>query len=216
VGEKVDKKKADAWMAERKLQGKREFIPRIAYVPAEERNRYRLRFSGQEVSYAETGEKLDPSKDYIYVMTPSGEFYAAEETQETMLKFHHSSFLEGAGVAAAGHIKFQYGDIVIDLESGHYQPGMQHMYNAANALEGKVPLDKLRVVPLYEVKMQMYGKAFLEGVRALKAGKGKENASVAQLMKRYRQAHLQFESASEAEEEKYANELKDLVREVRA
>jgi hypothetical protein len=215
VGEKVGKKKAAAWMAERRLQGKREFIPRIAYVPAEERKRYRLQFSGLEVSYAETGEKLDPDKDYIYVMTPSGEFYAAEETQETMLKFHHSSFLEGAGVAAAGHIKFQHGDILMDLESGHYQPGMQHMYNAVNALEGKVPLDKLRITPLYEVKMQIYGKVFLEGVRGLKAGKGKGNASVAQLMKRYRQAHLQMSSGSEAEEKGLDNELKDLVREVK-
>lgn len=37
-------------------------------------------------------------------MTSSGEFYAAEETSETQLKFHHSSFLGGASVAAAGHM----------------------------------------------------------------------------------------------------------------
>lgn len=89
------------------------------------------------------------------------------------------------------------------------------MYNAVNALEGKVPLDKMRVLPLYEVKMQVYGNTFLEGVRGLKAGKGKENASVAQLMKRYWQARYQFGSISEAEEKEFDNELKDLVRDMK-
>ncbi len=216
VKEKVGGVKAEAWISEKKRQGRHEFIPRITYVPGAEREKYRVQFSGPDASYAETGEKLDPGKDYIYVMAPGGEYYAAEETSETQMKFHHSSFLGGADVAAAGHMKFQHGDLLIDLESGHYQPGMQHMYNAVNALEGKVPLDKLRVTPLYEVKMQVRGNAFLEGVRALKSGKGKENASVAQLMKRYWQARYQFTNISPAEEEVFDNELKDYVREVMA
>ena len=215
VAEKIGGAKADAWIEEKKRQGRHEFIPRITYVPAAERERYRVQFSGPDASYAATGEQLDPKKDYIYVMTPGGEYYAAEETSDTQLKFHHSSFLEGAGVAAAGHMKFSYGDILLDLESGHYQPGMQHMYNAVNALDGKVPLDKLRVTPLYEVKMQVYGNTFLEGVRALKAGKGKENASVAKLMKRYLQVRASATKLSQAQRKDLINELKGMVQEVK-
>lgn len=61
VKEKVGGVKAEAWISEKKRQGRHEFIPRITYVPEEERKKYRVQFSGPDVSHAETGEKLDPT-----------------------------------------------------------------------------------------------------------------------------------------------------------
>ena len=60
------------------------------------------------------------SNDYIYVMDKSGNIYIGVSDPG---RFHHSSFLAGDDVVAAGHIAFEKGEVVwVSNVSGHYQP----------------------------------------------------------------------------------------------
>lgn len=61
---------------------------------------------------------------YIFVMDKDGNIYAAPK--ETV--GHHSAFLSGRPVAAAGHIGVQNGRVtLINNQSGHYQPTKDYM-----------------------------------------------------------------------------------------
>jgi hypothetical protein len=70
----------------------------------------------------------------IFVMTESGKIYMANQSKEIQggpLHFHHSTFLAGEPVAAAGVLKFseEKGKVVLkevtDM-SGHYKPDLEH------------------------------------------------------------------------------------------
>jgi hypothetical protein len=81
----------------------------------------------------------------IFVMTQDGKIYAADQTaeeeeaeanyaplsalmQRPNLKFHHSSFLRGQPIAAAGELIFKDGLLCgVTNSSGHYKPGVEHM-----------------------------------------------------------------------------------------
>lgn len=56
---------------------------------------------------------------FIFVMDGEGAIYSANKAEVN----HHSSFLAGGPVAAAGHWEVEYGALKwIGNESGHYQP----------------------------------------------------------------------------------------------
>lgn len=61
---------------------------------------------------------------YIYVTDPQGTLYIANKVKG---QFHHSSFLGGGSVGAAGAIVVNRGKLVkINPRSGHYRPGLRH------------------------------------------------------------------------------------------
>ncbi|KAF9899639.1 hypothetical protein BX616_002910, partial [Lobosporangium transversale] len=61
---------------------------------------------------------------YIYVTDPQGTLYIAQKIKG---QFHHSSFLGGGTVCAAGGIVVNRGKLVkINPKSGHYRPGQRH------------------------------------------------------------------------------------------
>ncbi|KAF9111805.1 hypothetical protein BGX27_004409 [Mortierella sp. AM989] len=61
---------------------------------------------------------------FIYVTDPRGTLYVAQKVKG---KFHHSSFLGGGSVCAAGGIVINNGKLLkITPNSGHYRPGQLH------------------------------------------------------------------------------------------
>jgi hypothetical protein len=69
----------------------------------------------------------------IFVMDEQGNLYS--ETKHSYGEFHHSSFLSGEPVAAAGEIQVSRG-VLIDIygKSGHYQPPAAFLDQAVNQL----------------------------------------------------------------------------------
>ena len=69
------------------------------------------------------GEAIISNKA-IYVMSEKGEIYISKSSEYG--KFHHSSFLSGENVAAAGDIIIEKGIIKeISNSSGHYRPNFE-------------------------------------------------------------------------------------------
>jgi Domain of unknown function (DUF4157) len=71
---------------------------------------------------------------FIFAMTADGKIYTADPEKEAQEsgnefdRFHHSSFLRGAPVVAAGELVFENGVLkTVTNQSGHYQPGFEHI-----------------------------------------------------------------------------------------
>ena len=70
----------------------------------------------------------------IFVMDEFGNFYASNTQAQG--KFHHSSFLAGKPVAAAGELKVENGVLkIITDESGHYWPTIELSDQAVKVLD---------------------------------------------------------------------------------
>lgn len=68
-------------------------------------------------------------KKAIWVQGPSGRFYSS--TKSTCGKFHHSSFLAGRDVKAAGDWEVDNGKLkTISATSGHYRPPLEALWGA--------------------------------------------------------------------------------------
>ena len=71
----------------------------------------------------------DRPKKAIWVQGPSGRFYSSNESK--VGKFHHSSFLAGREVKAAGDWQVDQGKLVtISATSGHYRPPLEALWGA--------------------------------------------------------------------------------------
>jgi len=71
----------------------------------------------------------------IYVMDADGTLYA---NQHRVGLFHHSSFLSGADIAAAGEIKVTGGKVeYVTNKSGHYEPKRKHLVQVLNELQAR-------------------------------------------------------------------------------
>lgn len=102
----------------------------VKYLNAEERKAYRVTIQngllvdarGQPVDTRNASTAFANNKGRaIFVMDPQGNIYLSNE--QTRGKFHHSSFMAGGVVAAAGDIRVENGKIVaISRKSGHYRP----------------------------------------------------------------------------------------------
>jgi hypothetical protein len=189
-------------------------LPRTRYITSEDqRKKYKLGFPGGLPFYTERknfyraqsynvklsiperrkaedkAKRADkPLQAGIYVMTPDKEFYARREDPVRKVTFHHSSFLAGLPVAAAGHMN-TVGGLKIDLESGHYAPRTLHMLNAVNALKGKgLALDKLKVGPIpseyWKSSFEMGAKDFIGELKALKKSNGQKGGRMKMIANR--------------------------------
>jgi len=96
---------------------------RTLYLNAQERAQYevdahagKLRFN-KSLAFVDTAD--GNSKVYLFIMTGEGAIFMASQNTVN----HHSAFVSGNPVAAAGTIKVELGLItLITSESGHYQP----------------------------------------------------------------------------------------------
>jgi hypothetical protein len=68
----------------------------------------------------------------IFVLSPEVELYVGEHVEGEM---HHSTFLAGGAVIAAGELTVEDGNLkVMTAKSGHYTPSRQNMHNLVNRL----------------------------------------------------------------------------------
>jgi hypothetical protein len=101
----------------------------VKYLKPEEREQYRLFVRDGKLYSAKDGKLFDTSnaetlrggEQAIFVMDSYGNLYAAPE--HVRGSFHHSSFLAGQPVSAAGEIKVVNGVVEsVSDRSGHYLP----------------------------------------------------------------------------------------------
>jgi hypothetical protein len=74
--------------------------------------------------------RLLQSPDYpgIFAMSPEGRIFFADADTAIPGQFHHSSFLAGQPVAAAGELAIENGTIQsMTTASGHYRTGMSNL-----------------------------------------------------------------------------------------
>lgn len=130
-----DKKDFFTWLASFESYKPDEF-ERIVYLRPDERDRYRLLFDGDQLCYAGTHEAVQ-SDTYLFVMDKIPNLFIASEVREIEGNklFHHSTFLSGEPVLAAGEVTIVDGKITkIANYSGHYQPGLAALLTAYAAL----------------------------------------------------------------------------------
>lgn len=101
------------------------------------------------------GEEIGGS--YIFVMNSNAEIFAGEEELNIL---HHSSFLAGGAVAAAGYIRVRGGVIEsVNNISGHYRPGPAYLWQALVAMQ-KLGVDLTQVqVTVRDVKRRFRSAA---------------------------------------------------------
>jgi hypothetical protein len=125
----------------------------VTYIvdPAE-RERYRLRFGSDGFIYDASGNKFDTTKAVridehgvktfpklaMFVMDHQGNFYASNFQRVGI--FHHSSFVGGADVAAAGEFEVIGGRLqFINDRSGHYRGDLAFSQQAIDRLDQLLP-----------------------------------------------------------------------------
>lgn len=105
----------------------------VRYLDSSER---KLRIFGLKNNIAQLGgENFKCEKSFcekIFVMSPFGEIYIGDSG---LNRFHHSSFLAGKPVAAAGNLKVKKSQIIyLDNLSGHYRPEAEHTFQVIEQL----------------------------------------------------------------------------------
>ncbi|CAG8590877.1 11276_t:CDS:2 [Diversispora eburnea] len=85
---------------------------------------------------------------WIYVSDCEGKFYVGQKIKG---QFHHSSFLSGGAIRAAGGIKIYEGRLLeINPRSGHYKPAQDHFKNLIKRLrEEGIDVDSKDVKVIY-------------------------------------------------------------------
>jgi hypothetical protein len=108
---------------------------KVKYLDEHQRQAYKVQIQNGKI-YDAQGKPFDTQKANtafavnkgraIFIMDHKGNMYVSNE--QTAGKFHHSSFLSGAPVAAAGDIRIENGEIkTISRKSGHYKPSEQQL-----------------------------------------------------------------------------------------
>jgi hypothetical protein len=121
----------------------------VKYYDDVKRDRAKVEFRGRKLHVSEDGStfstalcKTVVSGDgwAIFVMAPDAELYAGSHVEGV---FHHSTFLSGGAVTAAGEIAVDYGTVkVINSKSGHYRPTRRNMHALVSRLPG-IPDDAI-------------------------------------------------------------------------
>ncbi|KAI9916071.1 hypothetical protein PsorP6_007013 [Peronosclerospora sorghi] len=103
----------------------------VHYCSEDERKRYELAFvsHGQNVcvQYAASGRTVhtDERSKWIFVLDLAGRMYLSRKRKG---KFHHSSFVSGAPILAAGKIIIKHGVIrAVEPHSGHFKPRLENL-----------------------------------------------------------------------------------------
>jgi hypothetical protein len=107
----------------------------VPYLDATQRQQYLVTINNG-LLHDGTGQLMDTNhisnKTYIFVMDSNGNIYSAPKNTVQ----HHSAFLSGRPVAAAGHMRVTQGVVdYIDNQSGHYRPPKDYMKQFKKELE---------------------------------------------------------------------------------
>ncbi|KAG1701823.1 hypothetical protein DVH05_010315 [Phytophthora capsici] len=112
---------------------------RVEYCNAEQRKKYELEFVLNEddeitVQYASSRcvVHTDERSKWIFVLDISGRMYLGRKRKG---RFHHSSFVSGAPILAAGKIIIKNGIILaIEPHSGHFKPRLENLLGLCSML----------------------------------------------------------------------------------
>jgi len=119
------------------------FETKVRYLNEEERNRYKITIKNGRI-YDANDQLVDTSnasvrpgktpERAIFVMDKHGNIYLSTFSKKGV--FHHSSFLAGQPVAAAGDIRIENGKVTdVSRTSGHYQPTSNQLRQFTQQLE---------------------------------------------------------------------------------
>lgn len=118
-----------------------EYPLHVAYFNEADRQRFRLYIIDGRI-YTSDGKPFDTSSSStawggagraIFVMDEHGNLYASNYHERGL--FHHSSFLAGENVAAAGEMAVVDGELQLMTDSsGHYRPSRGHTMQAIHLL----------------------------------------------------------------------------------
>ncbi|OWZ22368.1 Calmodulin-binding protein [Phytophthora megakarya] len=104
---------------------------RVEYCDTAQRKEYEIQFvpDGEQVrvQYATSGRMVhtDECSKWIFVLDVSGRLFLGRKRKG---RFHHSSFVSGAPIIAAGKIIIKNGVIIaIEPHSGHYKPALENL-----------------------------------------------------------------------------------------
>lgn len=127
------------------LPGKESFGHPVRYLDEDQRQEFKLHVDDEGLVRDVDGDLFDTTHSKsvqcpeggraIFVMDQHGEIFASNDSG--VGRFHHSSFLGGQPVAAAGELGVKEGKVqLISNKSGHYQPTktatyefIKHLYN---------------------------------------------------------------------------------------
>ncbi len=145
----------------------------VAYLNAQDSERYRCVFSADNklldymsgrpfhTQYLSTHFSGDGWA--IFVCSPTGDLYAGSHTVN---EFHHSSFLGGRPVMAAGELVVCFGEVVvITAKSGHYKPSASDMFNLVTRFP-QFPSSALIVTDLHTWRCYRVGQFRRFGMKA--------------------------------------------------
>ncbi|MET3134153.1 hypothetical protein AAKU55_004448 [Oxalobacteraceae bacterium GrIS 1.11] len=126
----------------------------VAYLNGEERKQVLISIDNEGRSWRTSKNGVLPFDtngwqstgfpDYgAFVMATDGTMYSHEHVEN---EFHHSSFLAGDAVLAAGMIRAKDGWItVLDPKSGHYKPRLQDFFKLVSVLHRKGALREAKI-----------------------------------------------------------------------
>lgn len=131
----------------------------VEYLNESEREQFKIIVKDGKLHDAE-GNLFDTSSAHslhtkgdpraIFAMDHDGNIYASKRHAKG--EFHHSSFLAGGNVAAAGELKVTNGELrLISDKSGHYEPSLDMTRQVVNELGS-------RGVPMGDVDGQLWAK----------------------------------------------------------
>jgi hypothetical protein len=117
---------------------------KVKYLSEAERAEYKISIKDGRL-YDSSGELFDTESassvfsdgkgKAIFVMDEYGDVFASKT--QALGEFHHSSFLAGKPVAAAGEISVENGVVKeITRRSGHYMPEEKHLNQFVHKLKG--------------------------------------------------------------------------------
>jgi hypothetical protein len=127
----------------------------VKYLSATERAAYELKVGEDGLLYDAAKQLFDTTTagtvtskgKAIFVMSEAGNIYASLEHQAGL--FHHSSFLAGGPVAAAGEIEVVNGLVkTVSNRSGHYTPDQSYTHQFVEQLwrKGATGTDAINIV----------------------------------------------------------------------
>lgn len=134
----------------------------VTYCNSKERRQYAVQIQDGKLFWVHQARKLVHSKKkpkpkkgapegapnepvmMIYVMSPDGTLYIGDKKRE---KFHHSSFLSGSAVIAAGSVCVEDGNLKeLTPHSGHYRPSDEDFARCVQTFrDAGVPMDAVRI-----------------------------------------------------------------------
>lgn len=155
------------WRVEKGLTG--QGIVQVKYCDETERKDYLVNINNGQLT--RNGQIFDTKNEEtafsgegtaIFVISPDGKMYAGSHEEG---EFHHSSFLAGGAIKAAGEMRTDSEGKIIFLstKSGHYRPGNEEMVEALKSLDSQgVDLANIKVEVIAQSFAGITGKEFLE------------------------------------------------------